>query len=33
MSRVASRILVVAMATLLATGWLTARPGAVLAVK
>src|SRR5688500_20379461 len=31
MSRVASRFLVVAIATLLATGWLTARPLAVLA--
>jgi predicted extracellular nuclease len=33
MSRVASRFLVVAMATLLATGWLTARPGPVQAVS
>jgi hypothetical protein len=32
MSRVASRFLVVVMATLLATGWLTARPGSALAV-
>jgi predicted extracellular nuclease len=33
MSRFASRFLVVAMATLLATGWLTARPGPVQAVS